>query len=93
VQCGSFRKIETAEGEVQKLRENGFDAWWRRAKVPGKGEWFRIYVGKENTKDAAYELGRKLKKIGLINQFLLFKYSKKGDDEIYSIVSSGSDSD
>jgi cell division septation protein DedD len=58
---------------VARLSEKGFQASWVKTDVPGKGEWFRVYIGKEKTRQEAMDLAVKLKEDGVISEIYLKK--------------------
>ena len=55
IHAGSFRNRETAEGEVQKLREQGFDALVEKAELGEKGIWYRVIIDGFSTRQEAEE--------------------------------------
>lgn len=68
---GSFRELQNASAEAERLKSSGIDAFWKKVAIPGKGEWFRLYVGKHGTKDEALARGKELKAKGIIEDYFV----------------------
>jgi cell division septation protein DedD len=73
VHYASYKNLADAKTEVARLSEKGFQASWVKTDVPGKGEWFRVYIGKEKTRQEAMDLAVKLKEDGVISEIYLKK--------------------
>jgi cell division protein FtsN len=65
VQAASFKKAKDADQLVARLKQKGFPAYRTLGKVPQKGIWFRIRIGKYNSRTEANKTLNKLKKLGL----------------------------
>lgn len=64
IQVASFKTEDRAKKSLQGLKEKGFSSAYIMSKNLGaKGVWYRIYVGKFNTKAKAKETLVKVKKI------------------------------
>ena len=74
----SFRELQTASAEVERLKSSGLDAFWKKVAIPGKGEWFRVYVGKHKTRDEALVNGKELKAKGIIEDFFVHELKAAG---------------
>jgi hypothetical protein len=68
VHYASHRNQTDAEMEVARLSNKGLHAWWAKKDLAGKGEWFRVYIGKEKTRQDAMKLALKLKEDGIIKE-------------------------
>jgi cell division septation protein DedD len=73
VHYASYKHLTDAKTDVAGLSEKGFHARWVKADVPGKGEWFRVYVGMEKTRQDAMNLAVKLKEAGMIREIYVQK--------------------
>jgi tetratricopeptide (TPR) repeat protein len=73
----SFRKLSSAEKEIERLAEEGVYAWWKKTQVPNKGEWFRVYIGEEESKSEAENMGQMLKSSGTIDSFMIRRVEKE----------------
>jgi cell division septation protein DedD len=65
VQAASVKNAKDADRLVTKLKKKGFPAYRTLGKVPKKGIWFRIRIGKYNSRAEAKKTLNKLKKLGL----------------------------
>ncbi|UCH07384.1 MAG: SPOR domain-containing protein [Deltaproteobacteria bacterium] len=68
---GSFRELQNASAEAERLKSSGIDAFWKKVAIQGKGEWFRLYVGKHHTRDEALAAGKELKAKGVIEDYFV----------------------
>jgi cell division septation protein DedD len=73
VHYASYKGLTDAKTEVARLSDKGFHAKWVKTDVPGKGEWFRVYIGKEKTREEAMNLASRLKKEGVIKEIYVHK--------------------
>jgi hypothetical protein len=53
LQVAAFRERERAREHVESLRREGLPAFSAPAEIPGRGRWFRVYVGPYPTEAAA----------------------------------------
>jgi cell division septation protein DedD len=65
VQAAALKKMEDADQLVTKLKKKGYPAYRAIGKVPEKGIWFRVRVGKYQSRTEAKKTQQKLKKLGL----------------------------
>jgi cell division protein FtsN len=65
VQAASVKNAKDADQLVARLKKKGFPAYRTLGKVPEKGIWFRIRIGKYNSRAEANKTLNKLKKLGL----------------------------
>lgn len=65
VQAASVKNAKDADHLVAKLKQKGFPAYRTLGKVPEKGIWFRVRIGKYNSRTEANKTLNKLKKLGL----------------------------
>ena len=68
VQIASYRAREEADQVRAKLAEKGVAAYVQESKVPDKGVWYRIRVGRHLTKAEAEELAGKAGKGAVVLQ-------------------------
>lgn len=59
LQVGAFKTETEANERVTVLKEAGLDAFYYGAKVPGKGTWYRVGIGKFETKETAEDMASK----------------------------------
>jgi cell division septation protein DedD len=65
VQVAAFKNENDANRQVKKLKDNGYDAYRTITKIEGKGIWFRVRVGKYQSRAEARKMQQKLKKAGM----------------------------
>jgi len=53
IQVASFPEKASAEELVKKLKEKKWQAYMESAEIPGKGTYWRVYVGKYSNKEQA----------------------------------------
>jgi len=64
VQVAAFKTEKDANRMVEKLKRDGYAAYRTITKIEGKGIWFRVRVGKYQSRAEAVKLRQKLKKAG-----------------------------
>jgi hypothetical protein len=53
VQVAAYRDAAAAAAEAERLQQQGYDAFWLRAAIPGKGVWYRLYQGRYPSREKA----------------------------------------
>jgi hypothetical protein len=67
IQVSAFKKGFEAERDVARLKSHGLDAKIKQESVPGKGVWYRVYVGRFNSRSEARAVADGLKAQGIIS--------------------------
>ncbi len=67
IHLASFKNLQNANAHVNSLKEKGKMFFWKEADVPGKGRFFRVYIGKYEDKAEALEFWKKLDKEGAVS--------------------------
>ncbi len=62
VHVGSYRSRDTAASEANRIRAKGHDAFVERAELGQRGTWFRVKVGRFQTRAEAESLKEKIHK-------------------------------
>jgi cell division septation protein DedD len=75
---GSFQNFANARKRVELLSESGLPAWWKGVAIPGKGKWFRVYIGKHRDRAEALGHGERLKAEGIIGEFSVHELTGTG---------------
>ena len=65
IQAAAVKKMEDADRLVAKLKKKGYPAYRAIGKVPEKGIWFRVRIGKYQSRSEAQKTQQKLRKLGL----------------------------
>jgi hypothetical protein len=73
----SFKSEENAASFVQSMKTKGLVAYYKKENVPGKGEFFRVFLGGYKTMPLAQKALAKLKKDGEIDFFMIEKTSEQ----------------
>lgn len=60
IHAGSFKRLKNADIEASRYKSKGFDAYVERSDLGGKGIWYRIKVGRFNTKEEAKKVEKEL---------------------------------
>lgn len=61
IQISSFQNLENANKLVNSLKEKGKSVFWKKVDIPGKGVFYRVYLGKYKNREDAYEYWEKLR--------------------------------
>lgn len=75
LQVSALKEKENAEKTVEKLKKSGRDAFYRKETVPGKGEFYKVYIQGFNSRKDALKEARILKDSGLIDEYII-RYQK-----------------
>jgi hypothetical protein len=73
----SFKSENNAANFVDQMKTKGFVAYYKKENVPGKGEFFRVFLGGYKTMPLAQKALAKLKKDGEIDFFMIEKTSEQ----------------
>ncbi|MBN1626886.1 MAG: DUF1566 domain-containing protein [Deltaproteobacteria bacterium] len=74
IHLASFKELRNANNFVNSLANKGKILFWKKTDVPGKGEYYRVYLGKYQDRDSAVEFWKKLKEEGGVNYFGIHKF-------------------
>ncbi|MFC1868124.1 DUF1566 domain-containing protein [Thermodesulfobacteriota bacterium] len=74
IHLASFKKLRNANNFVNSLAKKGKILFWKKTDVPGKGEYYRVYLGKYKDRDSAVEFWKKLKEEGGVNYFGIHEF-------------------
>ena len=73
VQVASYQNVDGAASLIAHLKKQGYDPFSMRIKIPGKGEWKRVCVGKYASREEALRAGEGLRERGVVNHFLIIQ--------------------
>jgi hypothetical protein len=74
VQVAAFQSLESAEELAHGLRARGLEAYCVKSELPGQGVWYRVRLGKFASISRARAYAEKLRKSGLLEQYLILAY-------------------
>lgn len=69
IQVGAYKDLASAAKKVDELEKLGHNAFYRHERVRGKGNWYRVYIEKYNSKREAKKEAVILKKLNLISAY------------------------
>ena len=76
VHVQSFKNLTNANAYVNGIKNKGKIVFWKKAEVPGRGEFFRVYLGKYKTEAEALEAWEKLKEEGAVSYRGIHEFSE-----------------
>ena len=76
IHLASFKHLVNANKQVNSLKVKGKIVFWKKADVPGKGLFFRVYTGKYKNYEQAYSVWKRLDDAGLVNYLGIHKFSE-----------------
>ena len=71
IQVASYKNLDGAVKRIAELIESGYDAFYKKADIKGKGTWHRIFVGKFKTKEEALQKAQTMKDQKVISDFMI----------------------
>lgn len=74
IHIASFEYLQDANAQINALKKRGKIVFWKKATVPGKGEHYRIYLGKYKSRSEALEFWEKLKKDRGLNYYGIHEF-------------------
>jgi len=69
IHLASFQSLENANGFVNSLQTKGKIVFWQETDVPGKGLYYRVYLGKYANRDEAVAFWHSLKAENAVSYF------------------------
>ena len=75
----SFKNLENANRQVNSLQEKGKMVFWKETDIPGKGLYYRVYLGRYDKRDDAVAFWERLNKIGAVDYFGIHRFNEKGE--------------
>jgi cell division septation protein DedD len=76
----SFKSEDKAVTFVNKMKAKGLVAFYQKENVPGKGELYKSYIGRYETRQLAYNALIKLMNSGEIDYFRIQKIAEKNGE-------------
>lgn len=77
VQVHAFRRQTTAHQVVARYRKRDLPAFTAEAIVPGKGRWWRVFIGEFQTKEEAEAFGEELIQQGEVREFRVVEHASE----------------
>ncbi|GEM_PF-1512494 len=79
VHIASYKNIAGVHTSTELLKRKGLKPFYRRANIPGKGVFYRIFADSCESRSAAINSGKKLKQLGIIKEFNVLEIKKPID--------------
>jgi len=71
VHASSFKAQAQAQADAEKLKSQGYQSFVTETNIPGSGKWYRVYVGKFDTKQKAAAVADDMKSKKLIDKIFI----------------------
>lgn len=71
MRVGSFKEKDNVDSLLNTLVNSGYNAFYRYEQVGSKGKYYRLYIDGYKTKNDAVNDARKLKKSGIISDYII----------------------
>ena len=82
IHLASFKELQNANDYVNAMTNKGKIIFWIKAEVQGKGEYYRVYMGKYKSRDEAVELWKILKEEGAVSYFGVHEFKEETPSEL-----------
>jgi len=76
IHFASFKNLANANRQVNALTEKGKMVFWKKTDVPGKGPYYRVYLGRYNNREDAVAFWEKLNKVGAVSYFGVHRFTE-----------------
>ena len=81
IHFASFKNLENANRQVNSLKEKGKMVFWDKFDVPGKGQFYRVYLGRFSKREDAVAFWEKLNALGAVNYFGVHRFNETMEPE------------
>jgi hypothetical protein len=81
IHFASFRNLENANRQVNSLKEKGKMVFWDKFDVPGKGQFYRVYLGRFSKREDAVAFWEKLNALGAVSYFGVHRFEETMEPE------------
>jgi len=71
IQIGAFKELRYAINEQTKLKGSGRNVFYRHEEIENRGTLYRVYVNKYQERREAEREARRLKKLGLVKDYII----------------------
>lgn len=71
LQVGSYKTANEAATLVNELQAHSLEPWVQEVNLPGKGKWYRVYLGRFASKVEAEQMGTRYQNQHIIQSFVL----------------------
>ena len=76
IHLASFQYLQNANRQINSLQEKGKLVFWKEVDIPGKGIFYRVFLGKYTTREEAVAFWEKLKQEGAVSYFGVYEFKE-----------------
>jgi tetratricopeptide (TPR) repeat protein len=76
VQIASYKHISSSYGTVETMKKKGWKPFYKTIEIKDSGRWYRLLVGKYESKTEALKAGERLKRQGIITKIIIHELEK-----------------
>lgn len=76
IHLASFKYLQNANRHVNSLQEKEKLVFWKEVDIPGKGIFYRVFLGKYATREAAVRFWEKLNQEGAVSYFGVYEFKE-----------------
>jgi len=73
LQIGAYPTKEEVNKQLATLNPSQLKPFWKKADLKNKGKWYRLYVGRFSSRNAAEQAGEKYRSQHMITSFIVSK--------------------
>lgn len=74
IHATSYQRKSGAVSDVNRFQAMGQEAFYHQSEVPGKGTWYRVYIGRFAEKSEAHQHGEELKSKAVLSYYSIQKF-------------------
>ena len=76
IHLASFKYLQNANRHVNSLQQKGKLVFWKEVDIPGKGIFYRVFLGKYTTREEAVRFWEKLNQEGAVSYFGVYEFKE-----------------
>ncbi len=76
IHLSSFKHLINANKQVNNLKVKGKIVFWKKADVPDKGTFYRVYIGKYKDYDKAFNVWKGFDEVGIVSYLGIHKFNE-----------------
>ncbi|MEW6672888.1 MAG: DUF1566 domain-containing protein [Thermodesulfobacteriota bacterium] len=76
IHLASFQHLQNANRQVNSLQEKGKLVFWKEVDIPGKGIFYRVFLGRYPTREEAVRFWEKLNQEGAVSYFGIYEFKE-----------------
>lgn len=76
IHLASFKYLQNANRQVNALQQKGKLVFWKEVDIPGKGIFYRVFLGRYATREEAVRFWEKLNREGAVSYFGVYEFKE-----------------